>query len=69
MIALIRIAIDKEIIVENPMYGIYIKAKFRAVRKKSDGSKLYLNDEFDSLYAHLEKQSTIEALCIRLIFQ
>lgn len=69
MIALIRIAIDEEIIVENPMNGIYIKAKFRAVRKKSDGSKLYLNDEFDSLDAHLEKQNTMEALSIRLIFQ
>lgn len=42
MIALLRIAIDEENIVENPMNGIYIKAKFRAVRKKSDGSKLYI---------------------------
>lgn len=69
MISLMRIAIDEEIIVENPMNGIYIKVKFRAVRKKSDGSKLYLNDEFDALDTHLEKESTIEALCIRLIFQ
>lgn len=28
-----------------------------------------MNDEFDSLDAHLEKQSTMEALYIRLIFQ
>lgn len=69
MIALMRIAIDEEIIVENPMNGIYIKSKFRAVRKKSDGSKLYLNDEFDTLDTHLETESTIEALCIRLMFQ
>lgn len=69
VIALMRIAIDKEIIVENPMNGIYIKAKFRAVRKKSDGSKLYLNDEFDALDTHLEEKSTIEALCIQLMFQ
>ncbi len=69
MIALMRIAIDEEIIVENPMNGIYIKSKFRAVRKKSDGSKLYLNDEFDTLDTHLENESTIEALCIRLMFQ
>jgi hypothetical protein len=39
MIALMRIAIDEEIIVENPMNGIYIKSKFRAIRKKSDGSR------------------------------
>ncbi|WMJ87392.1 hypothetical protein [Anaerocolumna sp. MB42-C2] len=64
MIALMRIAIDEEIIVENPMNGIYIKSKFRAIRKKSDGSKLYLNDEFDTLDTHLENESTIEALCI-----
>lgn len=69
MIALMRIAIDEEIIVENPMNGIYIKSKFRAIRKKSDGSKLYLNDEFDTLDTHLENESTIEALCIRLMFQ
>ncbi len=69
MIALIRIAIDEEIIIENPMNGIYIKAKFRAVRKKSDGSKLYLNDEYDTLDSHLEDESTIEALCIQLMFQ
>ena len=69
MIALLRIAIDEEIIVENPMNGIYIKAKFRAVRKKSDGSKLYLNDEYEALVAHLEEENTIEALCIQLMFQ
>lgn len=69
MIALMRIAIDEEIIVENPMNGIYIKAKFCAVRKKSDGSKLYINDEFDALDTHLEEESTIEALCIQLMFQ
>lgn len=69
MIALMRIAIDEEIIMENPMNGIYIKAKFRAVRKKSDGSKLYLNDEYDTLDTHLEEKSTIEALCIQLMFQ
>ncbi|HWT73505.1 MAG TPA: hypothetical protein VN258_02120 [Mobilitalea sp.] len=69
MIVLMRIAIDEEIIVENPMNGIYIKTKFRAVRKKSDGSKLYLNDEFDTLDTHLEEESTIEALCIQLMLQ
>ena len=69
MIALLRISIDEEIIVENPMNGIYIKAKFRAVRKKSDGSKLYLNDEYDTLDTHLEEESTIESLCIQLMFQ
>ena len=69
MIALMRVAIDEEIIVENPMNGIYIKSKFRAVRKKSDGSKLYLNDEFDTLDTHLENESTIEVLYIRLMFQ
>lgn len=63
------IAIDEEIIVENPMNRIYIKSKFRVVRKKSDGSKLYLNDEFDTLDTHLDNESTIEALCIRLMFQ
>lgn len=69
MIALMRTAIDEEMIVENPMNGIYIKSKFRAVRKKSDGSKLYLNNEFDTLDTHLEDESTIEALCIQLMFQ
>lgn len=69
MNALMRKSIDEEIIVENPMNGIYIKAKFRAIRKKSDGSKLYLNDEYNTLDAHLEKESTIEALCIQLMFQ
>jgi|GEM_PF-429793 integrase len=69
MIALMRIAIDEAIIVENPMNGIYIKSKFRAVRKKSDGSKLYLNDEYGILDTHLEEESTIEALCIQLMFQ
>jgi hypothetical protein len=64
MIALMRTAIDEEMIVENPMNGIYIKSKFRAVRKKSDGSKLYLNNEYDTLDTHLEDESTIEALCI-----
>lgn len=51
------------------MNVIYIKAKFRAVRKKSDGSKLYLNDEYDTLDTHLEEESTIEALCIQHMFQ
>ncbi len=69
MIALMRTAIDEEMIVENPMNGIYIKSKFHAVRKKSDGSKLYLNDEYDTLDTHLEDESTIEALCIQLMFQ
>lgn len=64
-----RIAIDEEIIVENPMNGIYIKSKFRAVRKKCDGSKLYLNNEYDTLDTRLEDESTIEALCIQLLFQ
>lgn len=69
MIALMRKAIDDEMIIENPMNGIYIKSKFRAVRKKSDGSKLYLNDEYDTLDTHLEDENTIEALCIQLMFQ
>ena len=69
MIALMRIAIDEEIIVEYPLNGIYIKSKIRVVRKTNDGSKLYLNDEFDALDTHLEKESTIEALCIQLMFQ
>jgi integrase len=69
MIALMRIAIDEEMIVENSMNGIYIKSKFRAVRKKTDGSKLYLNDEYDTLDTHLEEESTIEALCIQFMFQ
>lgn len=69
MIALMRMAIDEEMIVENPMNGINIKSKFRAVRKKSDGSKLYLNDEYDTLDTHLEDENTIEALCIQLMFQ
>lgn len=69
MIALMRIAIDEEIIATNPLNGIYIKPKFRAVRKKSDGSKLYLNDEYDTLDTHLDDESTIEALCIQLMFQ
>ena len=60
VIALMRVAIDEEIIVENPMNGIYINAKFRAGRKKSDSSKLYLNNEYDTLDTHLEAESTIE---------
>ena len=69
VIALIRIAIGDEIIVENPMNGIFIKSKFRAVRKKTDGSKLYLNDEYDILDTHLEEESTLEASCIQFMFQ
>ena len=69
VIALIRIAIDDEIIVENPMNEIYIKSKFSAVRKKTDGSKLYLNDEYDILDTHLDDESTLEALCIQFMFQ
>lgn len=69
MIALLRNAINEEIITTNPMNGIYITSKLRAIRKKNDGSKLYLNDEFDALDTHLESESTIEALCIRLMFQ
>lgn len=69
MIALMRIAIDEEIIVENPMNGIYIKSKFRAVRKKNDGSKLYLNNEYETLDTRLEDEGTIEALCIQFLFQ
>ncbi len=69
MIALMRKAVDEEMIVENPMNGIYIKSKFRAVRKKSDGSKLYLNDEYDTLDTHLDDENTIEALCIQFMFQ
>lgn len=69
MIALMRIAIDEEMIVENTMNGIYIKSKFRAARKKSDGSKLYLNDEYDSLDTHLEDEITMEALSIQMMFQ
>lgn len=41
----------------------------KAVRKKSNGSKLYLNDEFDALDTRLEDESTIEASCIQLMFQ
>ena len=69
MIALMRIAIEEEIIVENPMNGIYIKSKFRTVRKKSDGYKRYLNNKYDTLDTLLEDESTIEALCIQLMFQ
>lgn len=64
MIALIRNAIDQEIIVENPMNGICIKSKFRAIRKQNNGTKVYLNDEYDKLDEHLEKANTMEALCI-----
>ncbi len=69
MIALLRIAIDDEIIIENPMNGIYIKSKFRAIRKKNDGSKVYLNDEYEFLDNCLEEANTIEALCIQFLFQ
>ena len=69
MIALIRNAIDKEIIVENPMNGICIKSKFRAIRKQNNGTKVYLNDEYDKLDDHLEGVNTIEALCIQMMFQ
>jgi integrase len=51
------------------MNGIYIKSKFRAVRKKSDSSKLYPNDEYDTLDSYLDEESTFEALCIQLMFQ
>ena len=51
------------------MNGIYIKSKLRAVRKKVDGSKLYLNDEYDILDTHLDDESTLEALCIQFMFQ
>jgi hypothetical protein len=66
MIALMRIAIDEEIIVKKPMNKIYIKSKFRAIRKKSDGSKLYLNDEFDALDTHLQKENDSEYRFISL---
>ena len=69
MIALIRNAIDQEIIVENPMNGICIKSKFRAIRKQNNGTKVYLNDEYDKLDDHLEKANTMEALCIQMMFQ
>ena len=69
MIALIRNAIDQEIIVENPMNGICIKCKFRAIHKQNNGTKVYLNDEYDKLDDHLEKANTIEALCIQMMFQ
>ena len=69
MIALIRIALDEEIIHTNPMTGLYIKSKFRAIRKKTDGSKLYLNDEYITLVPYLETQNTMQSLCILLMFQ
>ncbi len=34
-----------------------------------NSKNLYLNDEFDALDTHLEEKSTIEALCIQLMFQ
>lgn len=55
MIALLRNAIDQEIIVDNPMKDIYIKAKFRAIRKQNDGSKVYLSDEYLKLLELLEQ--------------
>ena len=69
MIALIRNALDQEIIAENPMNAITIKSKFRAIRKQNNGTKVYLSDEYTKLDEHLEKTNTIESLCIQLMFQ
>lgn len=69
LISLIRNAIDQEIIIDNPMNGIYIKSKFRAIRKQNNGTKVYLNDEYTKLDDYLDKVNTIEALCIQLMFQ
>lgn len=69
MIALLLNAIDQGIIVDNPMKDIYIKAKFRAIRKQNDGSKVYLSDEHLKLLELLEQEDTMESLCIQLMFQ
>lgn len=51
------------------MKYIYIKAKFRAIRKQNNGSKVYLSDEYLKLLELLEQEDNIESLCIQLMFQ
>jgi hypothetical protein len=61
----LQISIDEDIFVEKPMNRLY-RGKFPGSQIESNGSKIYLKDEYDVLGTHLEEE-TFEALCIQHI--
>ena len=69
LIAVFRIAIDKEILAVNPMSNIHVDVKFRSIQKKRDGSKLYLEKEMEKLEEFLYEKKTVEAYSILMHFQ
>lgn len=67
--AVFKLAMDLDILVINPLLNARAEVKFRSVQKKKDGSKLYLENEMESLEAFLYQKETIEAYTILMDFQ
>ncbi len=67
--AIFQIAMDEEVLVSNPLLNARTTVKFHAVKKRRDGSKIFLEKEQDPLEEYLYQQRTVEAYSILLHFQ
>lgn len=67
--AVYRIAMDMELLVNNPLLNVHTSIKFHSIQKKKDGSKLFLEKEMYLLEHCLYEQKTLEAYAILLDFQ
>lgn len=67
--AVFQIALDKELVLVNPLLNAHTDIKFRSIQKKKDGSKLYLDKEKVAFEKSLYQKKTIEAYSILLDFQ
>ena len=47
--AVFQIAMDKDILSVNPLLNTHTEVKFRSIQKKKDGSKLYLENEMNTI--------------------
>ena len=57
------------VLVSNPLLNARTTVKFHAVKKRRDGSKIFLEKEQDPLEEYLYQQRTVEAYSILLHFQ
>lgn len=62
-------AMDKEILLVNPLLNTRTDVKYRSIQKKKDGSMLYLEKEIKLLEDFLYHQESIEAYTILMDFQ
>lgn len=67
--AAFQIALDKELLLINPILNAHTDVKFRSIQKKKDGSRLYLEKEKLLLEESLYEKRTIEAYSILFNFQ